>query len=182
MDASLAEFEAKGLNGARMDDIAAAAGLSKGSIYRYFPDKNQLFAETVTGAITDCLTHHGPIGTRDPEAYLRKLWAIAGDSRLRAAYRLSLIPSAEASGLSDNVLALLEVGLVKPFAAFLGQREREATLLSGDDALTRARLVVATILGAHHLGENAPESQPYGIAFLLRACELEAPSPQADGF
>jgi AcrR family transcriptional regulator len=45
--ASLAVFAERGLAGARMDDIAAEAGISKGTLYLYFPGKEELFREAV---------------------------------------------------------------------------------------------------------------------------------------
>ena len=41
--AALGEFYEKGVTAARMDDIAARAGVSKGTIYLYFPSKDDLF-------------------------------------------------------------------------------------------------------------------------------------------
>jgi AcrR family transcriptional regulator len=42
LDAALAEFIAKGFDAARMEDIAARAGISKGAVYLYFPAKESL--------------------------------------------------------------------------------------------------------------------------------------------
>lgn len=39
LEAALALFSEKGFSAARMDDVAARAGVSKGAIYLYFPDK-----------------------------------------------------------------------------------------------------------------------------------------------
>ena len=47
MTAALAEFGERGLAAARLDDIAKRAGLSKGTIYLYFPNKEELFREMV---------------------------------------------------------------------------------------------------------------------------------------
>lgn len=46
-------FMADGFEGASVDDIARAAGVSKATLYSYFPDKRQLFMEVAT---TEC-TH-----------------------------------------------------------------------------------------------------------------------------
>lgn len=43
LDAATVEFTAKGLNGARVDDIAARAGANKRMIYHYFGDKEGLY-------------------------------------------------------------------------------------------------------------------------------------------
>lgn len=43
LDAALQEFSAAGYAGARMDDIAARAGLSKGGLYAHFASKEEVF-------------------------------------------------------------------------------------------------------------------------------------------
>jgi AcrR family transcriptional regulator len=47
VSAARAEFARKGLRGARIEDITAACGLSKGAFYLHFPSKEALFAEVV---------------------------------------------------------------------------------------------------------------------------------------
>ena len=47
IDAALAIFGERGLSCARLEDIAKRAGLSKGTIYLYFPNKEELFREVV---------------------------------------------------------------------------------------------------------------------------------------
>ena len=42
LDAARRLFETRGLDGVTMDEIAAAAGVGKGTLYRRFPDKGQL--------------------------------------------------------------------------------------------------------------------------------------------
>ena len=43
IDAGLREFAEKGFAGARLEDVARRAGIAKGTIYRYFADKEALF-------------------------------------------------------------------------------------------------------------------------------------------
>ncbi|MCP3939180.1 MAG: TetR/AcrR family transcriptional regulator [Actinomycetia bacterium] len=47
LEAAAAEFAAKGLEGARVDDISLAAGLAKGTIYNYFDSKLAVFGAVV---------------------------------------------------------------------------------------------------------------------------------------
>src|SRR5438876_2826679 len=47
IDAALAIFGERGLAAARLDDIAKRAGVSKGTIYLYFPNKEELFREVI---------------------------------------------------------------------------------------------------------------------------------------
>jgi AcrR family transcriptional regulator len=45
--AGLEEFAVNGFAGTRLDDVARRAGVAKGTIYRYFPDKEALFLAAV---------------------------------------------------------------------------------------------------------------------------------------
>jgi len=47
LEAALATFGERGLACSRLEDIAKRAGLSKGTIYLYFPNKEELFREVV---------------------------------------------------------------------------------------------------------------------------------------
>lgn len=51
IDAALAVFGERGLAAARLEDIAKRAGLSKGTIYLYFPNKEELFREVIRQTI-----------------------------------------------------------------------------------------------------------------------------------
>jgi AcrR family transcriptional regulator len=70
LDAALTEFATKGFAGARMDDIAARAGVTKGTIYLYFDSKEALFKALLKDTAEprlDELTrvadaHEGPVG------------------------------------------------------------------------------------------------------------------------
>jgi AcrR family transcriptional regulator len=56
LEAALSVFAEKGFAAARMEDIAARAGVTKGTIYLYFPSKEEVFKtlarETVSVALT----------------------------------------------------------------------------------------------------------------------------------
>jgi TetR/AcrR family transcriptional repressor of mexJK operon len=51
VDAATVVFLENGYVGTTMDGIAARAGVSKPTVYRYFPDKEKLFSEIVLGTI-----------------------------------------------------------------------------------------------------------------------------------
>ncbi|HWD29163.1 MAG TPA: TetR/AcrR family transcriptional regulator [Rhizomicrobium sp.] len=55
LDAALTVFAAKGYAAARMDDIAREAGVTKGTIYLYFADKEALFKALVSETIGPAL-------------------------------------------------------------------------------------------------------------------------------
>jgi AcrR family transcriptional regulator len=50
LDAALTVFAERGFEAARLDDVAARAGVAKGTLYLYFKDKEALFEEVVRSA------------------------------------------------------------------------------------------------------------------------------------
>jgi AcrR family transcriptional regulator len=56
LDAALKIFAEKGFAGARMDDIAKRAGVTKGTIYLYFENKDAVFKTLVRDSIGATLT------------------------------------------------------------------------------------------------------------------------------
>jgi AcrR family transcriptional regulator len=52
LDAALAVFAERGFEAARLEDVAARAGVAKGTLYLYFRDKEALFEELVRGAVS----------------------------------------------------------------------------------------------------------------------------------
>ncbi|MFP3943762.1 MAG: TetR/AcrR family transcriptional regulator [Alphaproteobacteria bacterium] len=69
VDAARREFAARGFAAARLDDIARAAGVAKGTIYLYFDSKAALFEGVVRGHLVPQLeaaealiaAHDGPV-------------------------------------------------------------------------------------------------------------------------
>ena len=51
LDAALAVFAERGYEAARLDDVAARAGVAKGTLYLYFKDKEALFEALIRSAI-----------------------------------------------------------------------------------------------------------------------------------
>lgn len=56
LTAALEVFGESGLEAARLDDIARRAGVSKGTIYLYFENKEELFREVLRSTVVDRLT------------------------------------------------------------------------------------------------------------------------------
>jgi AcrR family transcriptional regulator len=51
VEAALACFNERGFAATRLEEVAARAGVTKGTIYLYFPSKEDLFKEAVRGAL-----------------------------------------------------------------------------------------------------------------------------------
>jgi AcrR family transcriptional regulator len=96
VEAALAVFGERGLAGARLDDIAQRAGIAKGTIYLYFPNKEELFREVVRRTIVERLDQAerelGEGTEQRPEAQLRTFmriwWDFACTPEFQAVYRL----------------------------------------------------------------------------------------------
>lgn len=58
-------FSLKGLAGAKMSDIAAAAGLSYGLVYHYFDSKEEIFAAIVSHAVQETLNFASTLDSSD---------------------------------------------------------------------------------------------------------------------
>lgn len=57
IEACLLEFAQKGFAATRLDDVARRAGITKGTIYRYFEDKEALFLAAVTSRVSLTFDH-----------------------------------------------------------------------------------------------------------------------------
>jgi AcrR family transcriptional regulator len=57
IDAALAAFAQAGFGGTKIDDIAQRAGVAKGTVYRYFATKDELFEAVVRENITPLFLH-----------------------------------------------------------------------------------------------------------------------------
>ena len=93
LDAALEVFGARGLAGARRDDSARRAGVSKGTIYLYFPNKEELFREVVRAVVVDRLRQAAAnAGTGDPvqelERYLRAHWDFVRSPAVQTIFKL----------------------------------------------------------------------------------------------
>jgi AcrR family transcriptional regulator len=67
LDAATEEFSRYGLAGARVDRIAASAGVNKERIYQYFGKKDELFATVLATRLRDLIDEVPMVGT-GPEA------------------------------------------------------------------------------------------------------------------
>ena len=93
LDAALKVFDERGLAGARLDDIARRAGVSKGTIYLYFPNKEELFREVVRAVVVDRLRQAAAnAGSDDPvdelKRYLRAHWDFVRSPEFQTIFKL----------------------------------------------------------------------------------------------
>jgi TetR/AcrR family transcriptional regulator len=75
LDAALHEFSTKGLDGARVDEIARASAVNKNMIYHYFKSKEQLFIAVLEGVYEAVRARQQDLVLRDldPVSAMRRL-------------------------------------------------------------------------------------------------------------
>lgn len=95
IEAALAVFGERGLAAARLDDIAKRAGLSKGTIYLYFPNKEELFREVIRTTVVTKLEEReqaflGAPGTATQllASYMRTYWKFMRSAEFAPIFRL----------------------------------------------------------------------------------------------
>src|ERR1041385_5271014 len=95
VDAALDVFAERGLAGARLDDIARQAGVAKGTIYSYFPNKEALFQAVVRHTVVSQIES----GERDFESartsaaeslerHMRRHWQFIRSPKFAPLFRL----------------------------------------------------------------------------------------------
>ena len=129
------EFATHGFNGASLNRIIDAAGISKGSMYYYFDSKEELYAHVARGELGRLFESAGPFpvpAAQDPEAfwstledyYRRIMAAFATSPQLAALARDWILASA--SPTLQQTQKDMERALVPWFeqALVVGQRAR----------------------------------------------------------
>jgi AcrR family transcriptional regulator len=96
LDAALEVFGERGLAAARLEDIARSAGVSKGTIYLYFPNKEALFTEMIREIPSRYIASVEAMISEDVSAreqlrlYLRNSWDYVRTPSYEVLYRLVL--------------------------------------------------------------------------------------------
>jgi AcrR family transcriptional regulator len=152
IEAALETFAERGLANARLDDIAKRAGLSKGTIYLYFPNKEELFREVVRQTIVanieaaerEIEAADGPVADAFAR-FIRGYWAFARDPHYVAIFRLV---NAELHNFPDLVEFYADEAVMR--SRRLVQRLIERGIASGEfrpvDVRVAARMVTSSVV------------------------------------
>ena len=95
LEAALEVFAECGVSAARLEDIGKRAGVSKATIYLYFPNKEELFREVIRGTIVSAIES----GERAVQAFagpareiyiehMRRYWAFIRSPKFAPIFRL----------------------------------------------------------------------------------------------
>lgn len=153
LDAARDLFSRKGFEAARMDEVAAAAGVTKPAVYRYFPGKDRLIEALLEedlaipwhGLAAWIEAHEGPIETMI-EGFAKRV----GEMQSRGLTRGYLILALDESGRRPEIAAfireqILAPGLMVLAKAFYQAMER-GELAAGGDPTFMARMFFAPFL------------------------------------
>lgn len=151
LDAALAEFFERGFSAARMDDIAARAKLSKGTLYLYFDSKEALFTSLVeTFAIPNIVMFEAVVqnaggGVAAIRTFMKIAPVVIRESPLP---KIAKILIADAPAFPEIVTAYREQVIERALGVIvsaLSAAKEAGQIEIGDPRLT-ARLVIAPVL------------------------------------
>ena len=145
-------FARKGFQGALVEDIAAAAGVSKGSVYGYFKNKEDLFYATFEAfqaqMVNDCMA---AIATEGSVHDKLKTFLLICMSQLRA--NIDLFPltlelwAAASSGSARERFAVVMENLYREFRTLVGELIKAGIGNGEFRADTDAQAVAAWLVG-----------------------------------
>jgi AcrR family transcriptional regulator len=92
LEAAFRTFSDSGLANARLEEIAKRAGVSKATIYLYFPNKEELFREVVRHTVGDAIdeterTLKGETATEDLLQFMQAHWRFVRSATFPPLYR-----------------------------------------------------------------------------------------------
>ncbi len=157
LDAALEVFQEQGLAGARVEDIAYRAGVSKGTLYLYFSGKEELFREAIrtrVGSLLASLSSAAPPG-EPRERLARFITALWSDLRRPGFDKLHRLIHAELQQFPElaRFYAAEISGKVTGLIAAIVTDGMQGGAFRQVDPLVAARMVVGLLL-QHALWAN----------------------------
>ena len=150
LQASAAHAKAHGFAASGMDTLAAAAGVTVGSLYKHFSGKDALFAELITSELQRSAGLFASLPEGDAPALLKLLSGYTSLRHVRSPEAGCPLPglSAEVARAPDAVRAAFQAGLQQVHAAV-------ADRVGGDAGLAWA--LIAQSVGAVLLARAPPD-------------------------
>lgn len=153
LDAALRVFAVRGYRATRLDDVAAAAGATKGAIYHYFADKEELLVRALEqhqaralGRLDDAL--RGESGSSSARLRLVLRRAFGGDDPARRDVLVLLQGIAhEAPGVYHRWLASGPLAGWRLVASLIEEGKSTGEFRSDVDSEVAARIVMTGLLG-----------------------------------
>jgi AcrR family transcriptional regulator len=166
LDAALSVFAEHGIDAAKLEEIAARAGVSKGTIYLYFPSKEELFREVVRQRVGPAIANADQASSQEETAegqlksYLAHQWECLGEEDSEGWIRL----------------VMLELHKYPDLAQF-----------HWDEVVTRSNQILGDIIRRGIASGEFRETDPATAAHMIKALVLmhvmwtgpRAPAPAA---
>lgn len=175
LDAALTVFVEKGYAATKLDDVAVAAGISKGLLYRYFDNKAELFKEVIRQTLVTTIRDVGDRARASGNAitaldmFLEQLTAVAKDPRRSAIPKLIISESGSFPELAVFYLAEVIGPGVQQLTGLI-RRGIEGGEFRKVDADLAAKSIVAPFLMAviwrHTFARH--DSKPFDADALMR--------------
>lgn len=139
LEAAVSEFSQKGLDGARVDEIAAVSGVNKNMIYHHFNSKEQLFIAVLERVYETVRNRQQDLNIRgmSPEDGMRKLIEFTADVWIDMPEFTRLLSSenlheARHVKQSDKIIGMYNP-LIETIAGLLEKGEKTGAFRSGVD-------------------------------------------------
>ena len=123
VDAALAVFAGKGFAGARLDDVAEKAGISKGTIYLYFDTKEDLFKACVRETLGAHLEGSRDLADSfdgDTSDLLRKIVGGIGQQLSKGEFRTILLLLISEGPRFPELVSFYQNEIIRPGMGILG--------------------------------------------------------------
>jgi AcrR family transcriptional regulator len=184
--AAVAEFAHRDFHEVLMDDVAARAGVGKGTLYRYFPTKEELFLSAVLRELSEShadlptFAEDAPLETVLEGRVARMIGYFDGKEELltllqRYEHRL---PESEAATMRQRRIEVLDA-----IAAALGRGVRDGRLRRVDTQLAAEILFgmvrTAILYRRDHGGEIEQTSREIVSLFLDGVCTRDSSTATA---
>ncbi|MCP4428372.1 MAG: TetR family transcriptional regulator [Chloroflexi bacterium] len=190
LDAALTVFSQKGYHAARLNDIAAAAAVTRGAIYHHFDNKAKLYAALIEEAATvggDAIQQAIAAGGSFTETcrliLINSLTLLEQNRKMRQITEMSLFKT----GIDPDLIEMEQMrqqqalSMIEGIAMFMQQGIKNGDLRADLDPFDAARAFIAYQNGLVHLwlsnreafsiGERASH---FAKIFLHGVCDLQS--------
>ncbi|MGD8483631.1 MAG: TetR/AcrR family transcriptional regulator [Thioalkalispiraceae bacterium] len=176
IDAALQLFVERGYAATRLTDIARAAGISKGSLYRYFESKDALFKAMVKQVVIPELEKAEMTANAyqgDISSLIRHMvvdwWETMGESRICGIPKLIIAEASNFPELAEFYVNEVIKRVRKLVAGIIERGIRTGEFRADISAEYAARLLISPIVFAAIWNHSlAPFDEPYDVRTYLR--------------
>lgn len=180
LESALTVFSRKGFGESRVDDISAAAGISRATFYRYFDGKDDVFdalIDLMSSEVIGAAEHAGAVtpdkaGRETLRTWISELIAITE--------RWSTLVDEVIRPRDKNAVARYRaVGMTARFADILGERFTEGGVEGLEPSMAAIAMIAMTERMAHQVRTWNMEIDPDAVADALATMAMKMLHPTA---